>query len=157
MLATPNSVRGLDVRGLTHVYTLYLPMHDAREYVHLAGRVGRVGQAPPNSSGANSGGGNVISVLRKGEAHLMDDLASQLGFEFSDIDMDAIRGPSFSEILDKEHGETGGEGDLESMRRYLEDTLNLLSLNDDPGRMEVETISSLNDDEDDEDKEEPFL
>jgi hypothetical protein len=43
MLATPNSVRGLDFADLTHVYTLYLPTGDPREYVHLAGRVGRIG------------------------------------------------------------------------------------------------------------------
>eukprot|EP00586_Coscinodiscus_wailesii_P018365 CAMPEP_0172497360 /NCGR_PEP_ID=MMETSP1066-20121228/98777_1 /TAXON_ID=671091 /ORGANISM="Coscinodiscus wailesii, Strain CCMP2513" /LENGTH=612 /DNA_ID=CAMNT_0013270079 /DNA_START=17 /DNA_END=1852 /DNA_ORIENTATION=+ len=44
MLATPNSVRGLDFQGLTHVFTLYVPVEDVREYVHLAGRVGRMGQ-----------------------------------------------------------------------------------------------------------------
>lgn len=31
MLATPNSVRGLDFPALSHVYTLYLPMDDPRE------------------------------------------------------------------------------------------------------------------------------
>jgi hypothetical protein len=45
MLATPNSVRGLDFPALTHVYTLYLPMNDPREYVHLAGRVGQYGSS----------------------------------------------------------------------------------------------------------------
>ena len=35
MLATPNSVRGLDFPAVSHVYTLYLPMDDPREYVHL--------------------------------------------------------------------------------------------------------------------------
>jgi superfamily II DNA/RNA helicase len=41
MIATPNSVWGLDFPDSSHhVYTLYLPLDDPREYVHLAGRVG---------------------------------------------------------------------------------------------------------------------
>jgi superfamily II DNA/RNA helicase len=159
MLATPNSVRGLDVRGLTHVYTLYLPLEDPREYVHLAGRVGRVGQAPPTTSSSGGGGGNVISILRKKEAHKMDELAKQLGFEFTDIDMEKVRSPSYS----KDYGDANtadgdnetGE-DLESMRRNLEDTMNLLRLADDAAVVDVEasSVSICTDDDDDDDDDE---
>ena len=80
MLATPNSVRGLDFPAVSHVYTLYLPTDDPREYVHLAGRVGRVGQM----GSVRGDGGQVISVLRDEDAEQMDSLAKELGFEFTD-------------------------------------------------------------------------
>ena len=115
MLATPNSVRGLDFPALTHVYTLYLPLDDPREYVHLAGRVGRVGQ----QGSVRGGGGRVVSVLKDSEAGKMEELAKELGFEFVDVDLTPAK-------FDVENG------DIEQMRRYLEDTLNLLGLADDP-------------------------
>ena len=137
MLATPNSVRGLDVPGLTHVYSLYLPRNDPREYVHLAGRVGRVGQAPPSQHG-----GNVISILRQNETLQMNELAQQLDFEFTDIDTVSLRSPTFvirqerqqQQDTDEEEGDdddvvdlvVDSQGDVESMRRYLEDSMTLL-------------------------------
>jgi superfamily II DNA/RNA helicase len=115
MLATPNSVRGLDFADLTHVYTLYLPIDDPREYVHLAGRVGRIGQM-----GSVSGkGGRVTSILLPKEADEMTKLAKELKFDFVDIPYSA---PEETEI----------ESDVESMRRYLEDKITLLNLADDP-------------------------
>lgn len=142
MLATPNSVRGLDFEGLTHVYTLYLPV-DAREYVHLAGRVGRIGQV-----GSISGkGGRVVSILGENEAEKMEHLAEVLGFGFSDIDRDEIdtkvlgslKGARFVGDDDYDESEVGSDTDdqsqwegleVEDMRRYLEDTITLLG-NDD--------------------------
>lgn len=125
MLATPNSVRGLDFPALTHVYTLYLPVDDPREYVHLAGRVGRVGQL-----GTVLGdGGHVVSVVREEDAAKMDHLAQTLGFEFVDID------PSnFANILIKTRdGEFDPDSlDVEVARRYLEDTITLLDTVADP-------------------------
>jgi len=116
MLATPNSVRGLDFADLTHVYTLYLPIDDPREYVHLAGRVGRIGQM-----GSVSGkGGRVTSILLPKEAEDMAKLAKELKFDFVDIPYAAA-----SE-------ETEIQSDVESMRRYLEDKITLLNLADDP-------------------------
>ena len=53
MLATSNSVCGLDFDGLTNVYTLYLPANHPKEYVRLTGRVGRIGQV---GSGEGLGG-----------------------------------------------------------------------------------------------------
>jgi superfamily II DNA/RNA helicase len=114
MLATPNSVRGLDFADLTHVYTLYLPIDDPREYVHLAGRVGRIGQM-----GSVSGkGGRVTSILLPKEADEMTKLAEELKFDFIDIPYAA---PEEKEIAN----------DVESMRRYLEDKITLLNLADD--------------------------
>ena len=123
MIATPNSVRGLDFPALTHVYTLYLPIDDPREYVHLAGRVGRVGQL-----GASIGdGGHVVSVLSRSDASKMDALAESLGFEFTDID--ASTGIPRDVDVDT--------ADVEYMRRYLEDTLTLLDLAEDPAESDT--------------------
>lgn len=122
MLATPNSVRGLDFPSVTHVYTLYLPMDDPREYVHLAGRVGRVGQM----GSVKGGGGQVISVLRDEDADKMTELASALGFEFTDIEVDRDDEKLFART---EEGDVDLDSvDVEQMRRYLEDTLTLLSV-----------------------------
>ena len=86
MLATPNSVRGLDFPDVTHVYTLYLPTEDPREYIHLAGRVGRVGQR----GSVRGSGGRVISILQEQDAEKMDAMANQLGFKFTDTTAAAV-------------------------------------------------------------------
>lgn len=141
MLATSNSVRGLDFADLTHVYTLYLPVEDPREYVHLAGRVGRIGQM-----GSVAGtGGRVTSILFPSEAEKMVDLARELNFDFVDVDYDGA--------------ETVTEtSDVEDMRRYLEDKLTLVSLADEPD-LDLDELEKnrpvleYNDDEDDDDDE----
>jgi superfamily II DNA/RNA helicase len=143
MLATPNSVRGLDFPALTHVYTLYLPMDDPREYVHLAGRVGRVGQ----SGNILGDGAHVVSILKEDEANKMNELANTLGFEFTDIEAtpDVF---SFSDgDLDDDDDDDEDDDDsierkvrietamdkssLEKMRRNLEDSISLGDLWDD--------------------------
>ena len=147
MLATPNSVRGLDFPAVSHVYTLYLPMDDPREYVHLAGRVGRVGQ-----QGCVLGdGGHVISILRREDADRMDTLALELGFEFSDIDT------SFDLIPRLEDGSVDTEStDLENLRRYLEDTITLVDLVEgpDPALVDAAVADIPRDDGDDDDDDE---
>lgn len=111
LLATPNSIRGLDFSGLTHVYTLYMPV-DIREYLHLAGRVGRIGQS--GSSGGT--GGKVTSIIREGEEGGYGELANSLGFSFADV-----------EYIQKSIDEEGlNEDNIEDVRKYLEDTLILL-------------------------------
>jgi len=135
MLATPNSVRGLDFPAVSHVYTLYLPMDDPREYVHLAGRVGRVGQM----GSVQGGGGQVISVLKDEDASKMDVLADELGFEFTDIIVDQTEGL----FARTEEGEVDMDSvDVEKMRRYLEDTISLLNSIDDDFEEEEEESSS---------------
>jgi superfamily II DNA/RNA helicase len=148
MLATPNSVRGLDFPAVSHVYTLYLPMDDPREYVHLAGRVGRVGQR-----GCVMGdGGHVVSILKDDEADRLEALAASLGFEFTDIDT------SFDLVPRLEDGSVDTESaDIEKLRRFLEDTMTLVDLADEPV-VDVNAVRSLvlddADDQDDEDEEE---
>ena len=153
MLATPNSVRGLDFPAVSHVYTLYLPMDDPREYVHLAGRVGRIGQM----GSVAGGGGRVISILKEGEeAENMEKLAENLGFDFVDSPYD------FKDdgITRTEDGSIDVDGtDVEKLRRLLEDTMSLVSLADDPSTIDVDASSAVvdaesvddGDDDDDED------
>jgi len=139
MLATPNSVRGLDFPSLTHVYTLYPP--DPREYLHLAGRVGRVGHRVE---------GHVISVLKEGkEANKMDELAKTLGFIFSDTEVPSEQ--AFSRSID---GEIDLDAvDVEKVRRSLEDTLSLVELAEDSVISEspaIDVAGTVVEDDDDE-------
>lgn len=122
MLATPNSVRGLDFPALTTVYTLYLPaLDDPREYVHLAGRVGRVGQM----GSVLGGGGRVVSIVKEQDAENMEGLAKELGFEFETL----ISAEADDSIKRTEAGDVDmSENNLEDIRRYLEDTVSLLDL-----------------------------
>lgn len=138
MLATPNSVRGLDFPALTHVYTLYLPMDDPREYVHLAGRVGRVGQT---GSVAGSGG-RVISILKEDEAEKMSELARELGFQFIDVEPIQDELPS----LEAETSDLK-EQDIDKLRRYLEDKMTLLGTVDDPEIDPTAIVDSGNSDD----------
>jgi len=144
MLATPNSVRGLDFPLLTHVYTLYLP--DPREYLHLAGRVGRVGHRVE---------GHVVSVLKEGdEANKMDELAKTLGFTFTDTE--APSEEAYSRNADGEIDEDAI--DIEKLRRSFEDTISLVELAEDSivaesSVIDVEgTTTDVDDDEDDDEE-----
>mmetsp|Transcript_108 Transcript_108/g.259 ORF Transcript_108/g.259 Transcript_108/m.259 type:complete len:771 (-) Transcript_108:192-2504(-) len=114
LLATPNSIRGLDFPALTHVYTLFLPADDPREYLHLAGRVGRIGQ----QGSIRGQGGRVTTILDEEESPQYDELAEMLGFQFDDV------APIKSEVTE--------ESDVEDMRRFLEDTITLLGTVDKP-------------------------
>lgn len=113
LLATPNSIRGLDFPELTHVYTLFLPDNDPREYLHLAGRVGRIGQ----QGSVRGRGGRVTTILDQDEAPKFDQMATFLGFDYEDV------APIKAEISE--------QSDVEDMRRYLEDTITLLGTVDD--------------------------
>lgn len=143
MLATPNSVRGLDFPAVTHVYTLYLPMDDPREYVHLAGRVGRVGQ----EGSVRGSGGRVVSILKEEDAGNMDTLARELGFTFTDIEVD----PEML-IPRTEDGEIDlDSADVEKLRRLLEDTMNLVDLAEEPSEENASpTVIDVDYDDDDE-------
>ncbi|KAG7360621.1 DEAD/DEAH box helicase domain protein [Nitzschia inconspicua] len=143
MLATPNSVRGLDFPSVTHVYTLYLPTEDPREYVHLAGRVGRVGQR----GSVRGSGGRVVSILKEEDADKMETLSRELGFEFTEVEpitMDSDISTIVSKlavisddddtdddysdsVISESPSELSDPEDLEKLRRYLEDAVSLLS------------------------------
>mmetsp|Transcript_14963 Transcript_14963/g.31712 ORF Transcript_14963/g.31712 Transcript_14963/m.31712 type:complete len:771 (+) Transcript_14963:99-2411(+) len=132
LLATPNSIRGLDFPALTHVYTLFLPSNDPREYLHLAGRVGRIGQ----QGSVRGQGGRVTTILSEEEAQEFDKMAEFLGFDFVDVK------PIEEKVTE--------ESDVDDMRRYLEDMVTLVGTVDEP---EV-TYSGADDDDSDEENDE---
>jgi hypothetical protein len=59
----------------------FLPANDPREYLHLAGRVGRIGQ----QGSVRGQGGRVTTILDQEEASQFDQLAEFLGFDFDDV------------------------------------------------------------------------
>jgi superfamily II DNA/RNA helicase len=140
LLATPNSIRGLDFPALTHVYTLFLPADDPREYLHLAGRVGRIGQ----QGSVRGQGGRVTTILDQNEASQFDKLAEFLGFDFDDV------APIQAEVTN--------ESNVEDMRRYLEDTMTLLGTadasRDEPRINFTDVVDEPEDTEDDDEDEE---
>merc|ERR1712232_1375260 len=118
MLATSNSVRGLDFADLTHVYSLYLPVNDPREYLHMAGRVGRIG----HMGSVTGTGGRVTSILCPEEEGKLTELADLLDFSFIKM------GYSIADV---------DKSNVDEMRRYLEDTMTLLEPAND---LEIETL-----------------
>ena len=138
LLATPTSIRGLDFPALTHVYTMFLPAEDPREYLHLAGRVGRIGQ----QGSVRGQGGRVTTILSEDMASKYDEMASFLGFEYEDI-----------EPLQNDSSED--TEDFEDVRRNLEDLLTLIDLapeSDIDGEIPEPITTDLLDDDDDDDE-----
>jgi len=155
MIATPNSIRGLDFPALTHVYTMYLPFDDPREYIHLAGRVGRVGQM-----GSVKGvGGRVVTILKKDDVGKMDKLAATLGFNMTDIE---IEDEEFADTKLVIEDDSEGDGmdvlvdldrkNVERMRRYLEDTLTLIDTDEDSDTTSATTATEESPENDDTDE-----
>ena len=62
-------------------------------------------------------GGRVTSILRPGEAEKMESLAENLGFSFEDVEY---------------IGSSVDESNIDDMRRFLEDTLTLVDLAEEP-------------------------
>lgn len=75
LLSTEVAARGLDIKGLTHVYNLDLPT-DAEHYIHRAGRTGRQGQP-----------GRVVSFVTQAERFVIEKFEKALGITFEPIDL----------------------------------------------------------------------
>ncbi|KAA8498232.1 RNA helicase CrhR [Porphyridium purpureum] len=68
LIMTPESSRGLDFPNVSHVYNLYLPL-SIEDYLHQAGRAGRVGQTAP---------GIVTSLVAQEDRDAILKIAEQL-------------------------------------------------------------------------------
>mmetsp|Transcript_16318 Transcript_16318/g.54648 ORF Transcript_16318/g.54648 Transcript_16318/m.54648 type:complete len:210 (+) Transcript_16318:129-758(+) len=71
LVTTPLATRGLDFPNVTHVFNLGI-VGTAADYLHRAGRVGRIGQ---------DASGTVTSILGQQEARLLQQLGDELKFE----------------------------------------------------------------------------
>ena len=72
LLSTPLGARGLDVAHCSHVYLLGVP-DSAEDYLHAAGRCGRMGQP-----------GLVTVLCGEKEAFALGRIGNALGIEFLD-------------------------------------------------------------------------
>jgi superfamily II DNA/RNA helicase len=141
LLATPGASRGLDLPAVSHVYNLAVP-EDSREYVHRAGRAGRIGSMT---------GGVVTTLVTSEEVTRLREVVDDLGVELEVLDESVVAeglGLLGRDWLDLRKvfvvgegevdqtgksaagGDVGQEGrkeeQLESARKGLEDLFNLL-------------------------------
>jgi Lhr-like helicase len=134
LLATPSAARGLDLPAVSHVYSLGLPP-DATDYVHRAGRAGRIGSTE---------GGEVCTVVTREELPELQRMVEQeLGLELEVVELDrqglGLLGSEYDAARqglllggddeeEKQQAAEAGMGDkqLENARKGLEDLFNLL-------------------------------
>lgn len=69
LLATPAAGRGLDLPAVSHVYNLEVPA-DSREYLHRAGRAGRIGSLQ---------GGVITTLVTPDTLPALQEMAEELG------------------------------------------------------------------------------
>lgn len=106
LLATPAASRGLDLPAVSHVYNLQ-PPHDAADYLHRAGRAGRIGA---------SVAGVVTTLLSEEEEEGFLDL---LGRELGVKEVVKVDAPPPVDL-------NAEEGDIDTLKRGLEDRFNLM-------------------------------
>jgi superfamily II DNA/RNA helicase len=103
LVATPAAARGLDLPAVSHVYNV-APPRDAADYLHRAGRAGRIGSPVP---------GTVTTLVTEAEVAALQGAAAALGLE-----LERIEAPAPTEL-----GSAEGDVDVEAVRRALEDLL----------------------------------
>jgi superfamily II DNA/RNA helicase len=107
MVCTAQVSRGLDLRNVAHVYSLDVP--NAKEYVHRAGRCGRVGAVDP---------GVVTSIVSDEEKDSYENVVEELQIKSEEI-----------ETIDVEkmgRGTDDEEEALAQLQRLLDDNFYLL-------------------------------
>jgi superfamily II DNA/RNA helicase len=114
LLATPSASRGLDLPAVSHVYNLGPPA-DAKEYLHRAGRAGRIGSTT---------GGLVTSIVTPEELQRLCVIADELGLTLA---VEGEEGQGLGLLPSARSGE-GDEAvaDMDAVKRGLEDIFKLL-------------------------------
>lgn len=109
LIATPQAARGLDLPAVRHVYNLS-PPESPTQYIHRAGRAGRVGATVK---------GVVTTLVDPGQAAAFVAGAAALGLALERVEEPGVEGAGEGGL-----GAAGEEG-LESARLGLEDLFNL--------------------------------
>lgn len=116
LLATPSASRGLDLPAVSHVYNLGPPT-DSKEYLHRAGRAGRIGSTT---------GGLVTSIVTPQELEALSQIAAELGVALA-VEGEQEQGLG---LLPPQGGAGEGKGDgqqdLDALKKGLEDIFKLL-------------------------------
>lgn len=126
LIATSSSSRGLDLPSVTHVYSTFVPSEeDGDEYVHMAGRLGRIGADLP---------GIMTTIVVKGEQveHFMQMLVTRLGVDKDMIEETSPPIPRSVQDLMIDSGECIDEEILDDAKRALETVIALSNGNDNP-------------------------
>jgi superfamily II DNA/RNA helicase len=110
LVATPAASRGLDLPAVTHVYSMY-PPHSKSDYLHMAGRMGRIGY---------SSHGIMTTMLQPDQVDDFKCMLKELGCE-SVCERKAPLPPSLSDLV----GQSSNKEDLEDAKRSLEAILAL--------------------------------
>lgn len=124
LLATPNAARGLDLPAVSHVYNVS-PPKDAAEYLHRAGRAGRIGS--PVS-------GIVTTMTTEQELPQLLALGEALG-----LTLRRAEAPPAHVWTAPDGGDGDAElGDVDEARRALEAALALSPRDDDENQTQQE-------------------
>ena len=107
MVCTAQVSRGLDLRNVAHVYSLDVP--NAKEYVHRAGRCGRVGAVDP---------GAVTSIVSDEEKESYENAVDELQIKSEEIET--------IEVEKMGRGTDDEEEALSQLQRLLDDNFYLL-------------------------------
>ena len=107
MVCTAQVSRGLDLRNVAHVYSLDVP--NAKEYVHRAGRCGRVGAVDP---------GVVTSIVSDEEKESYENVIDELQIKSEEIET--------IEVEKMGRGTDDEEEALSQLQRLLDDNFYLL-------------------------------
>ncbi|MCH7543523.1 MAG: DEAD/DEAH box helicase [Proteobacteria bacterium] len=81
LVATDVAGRGLDIRGLSHVFNFDVPIH-AEDYVHRIGRTGRAGHR-----------GRAITLTAPDERKFLSAITTLIGKDIPRLDIPGIAGP----------------------------------------------------------------
>ena len=107
MVCTAQVSRGLDLRNVAHVYSLDVP--NVKEYVHRAGRCGRVGAVDP---------GVVTSIVSDEEKESYENVVDELQIKSEEIET--------IEVEKMGRGTDDEEEALSQLQRLLDDNFYLL-------------------------------
>lgn len=106
LLATPAAARGLDLPAVSHVYNV-APPSDPADYLHRAGRAGRIGATSP---------GVITTMVTEAELPRLLEVTETLGVRLVRQEPPPVIGLT----LDEE-----GEVDVDALKKALEDIYKL--------------------------------